>query len=145
MIASNGVKACDTVSNNLVDVDVGVDYVVNKQNDVGVNTMSDVSVELSKSVHNRDDGINDLVDVCVSVSDTLKDAYAGVKKISMLLWMIVLRTKFWKVVLMGLNKCVTDPYDDDNDVETKTVCVDKFVTNTVTDDDVGVHTSKVCL
>lgn len=79
MIASNGVKGCETVSNNLVDVAVGVDYVVNKQNDDGVKKMLDVSMDLSDSVNNRN-----LVDVCVSVSNTFKVLMSVLTNISML-------------------------------------------------------------
>ncbi|PWA82900.1 phospholipase-like protein [Artemisia annua] len=137
VIASNGVKGCETVCNNLVDVAVGVDYVVNKQNDDGVKKMSDVSVELSNYVNNRN-----LVDICVSVSNTFKDAYEGVNKHKHAFVEECSTGRVLETGTNGVNNCVTDPFDGDNTVVTKMVCVDKFVTNVATDHDVGVHASQ---
>ncbi|PWA39217.1 hypothetical protein CTI12_AA574320 [Artemisia annua] len=137
VIASNGVKGCETGCNNLVDVAVGVDYVVNKQNDEGVRKESDVSVDLSDFVNNRN-----LVDVCVSVSNTLKDVYEGVKKHK---HHLVNECTAGKVVETGTNvanNCVSKPFDGDTAVECKTVCVDKFVTNVSADHGFGAHASQ---
>ncbi|PWA83744.1 hypothetical protein CTI12_AA165460 [Artemisia annua] len=137
VIASNGVKGCETGCNNLVDVVVGVDYVVNKQNDEGVRKESDVSMDLSDSVNNRN-----LVDVCISVSNTLKYAYEGVKKHK---HDLVDECTAGKVVETGTNvanNCVSKPFDGDTAVKCKTVCVDKFVTNVSTDHGFSDHASQ---
>ncbi|PWA58198.1 hypothetical protein CTI12_AA401190 [Artemisia annua] len=134
VIASNGVKGCETGCNNLVDVAVGVDYVVNKQNDEGVRKEPDVSVDLLDSVNNRN-----LVDVCVSVS---KQNDEGVKKHK---HDLVDECTAGRVVETGTNvanNCVSKPFDGDTAVECKTVCVDKFVTNVSTDHVFGDHASQ---
>ncbi|PWA77936.1 phospholipase-like protein [Artemisia annua] len=125
VIASNGVKGFETGCNNLVD------------NDEVVRKESDVSVDLSESVNNRN-----LVDVCVSVSNTLKDAYEGVKKHKHAL---VDEWTEGKVVQTGTNvgnNCVSKPFGGDTAVECKTVCVDKFVTTVSTDHGFGHNASQ---
>ena len=147
VIASNGVKGCETANTILFDVVVGVDYVVNKQNLNVVKKSSDVSLDLSDSVNNRN-----LVDVCVSVSNTFKAAYEGVMKEKHGLVEECNAGRVLGTDTNALNKRVTEPFDWDNGVVTKRVCVDKFVTTVGvhdvgvhTDHDVGVHASHVSL
>ncbi|PWA40327.1 hypothetical protein CTI12_AA563670 [Artemisia annua] len=115
VIASNGVKGCETGCNNLVDVPVGVDYVVNEQNDEVVRKESDVSVDLSDSINNRN-----LVDVCVSVSNTLKDAYDGVKKHKHALVDEWTEGKVVQTSKNVGNDCVSKPFGGDTADECKT-------------------------
>ncbi|PWA42038.1 hypothetical protein CTI12_AA379740 [Artemisia annua] len=138
VIASNGVKGCETGCNNLVDVPVGVDYVGKKQNDEVVRKDSDVSVDLSDSVNNRN-----LVDVCVSVSNKLKDAYEGVNKHKHALVDEWTEGKVLQTEGNVVNHSVSNPFGGDTAVECKTVCVDKFVTTVSTDHGFDQNASKV--
>ncbi|PWA47326.1 hypothetical protein CTI12_AA500380 [Artemisia annua] len=138
VIASNGVKGSETGCNNLVDVPVGVDYVGKKQNDEVVRKDSDVSVDLSDSVNNRN-----LVDVCVSVSNKLKDAYEGVNKHKLALDDEWTEGKVVQTEGNVVNHSVSNPFGGDTAVECKTVCVDKFVTTVSTDHGFDQNASKV--
>ena len=162
VIASNGVKSCETGCNNLVDVPVGAEYVLNKHNGGGVRKKSDAPVDFSDSVNNHN-----LVDVSVSVSNTFKDAYESLKKDKNDLVDESLKKhkhdlvdeslnkhkpnlvdecnagRVFETGTNGVNNCVINQVDGDNGLESKTVCVDKFVTNVTTDGVPGLHASQV--